>query len=243
MREESTTKHAFDFRSKNNLSTVEPVNVKSLLYKLDIITVFKPLSREFSGMSLKTDDYRFMMINSDHAIGKQNFTICHEFYHLFFQNDFSSVICSANEFDKSDDIEYTADCFAADLLLPEFGIIDLIPPEEKRFNKITIDTLLKIEHYFLCSRTALLYRLKTMNLINSEFYKIHSKKVLQSAIIHGYSTELYKPTKGNIEVIGNYANLVNKRFQEDSISEGHFRDLIQDIGIDMEDNSIYNNDD
>ncbi len=237
MSEVSITKLSFDFRSSHNLSPVEPINVRSLLYKLDILAVFIPLSREFSGMSIKTDKYRFMLINSGHGIGKQNFTICHELYHLFVQEDFSSMICSTEVFNKRNKVEFRADCFAADLLLPKFGILDIVPFEEKRFNLISVDTLLKIENYFMCSRSALLYRLKDMKLVDSDFINSNSKKVSKGALNHGYSTRLYKPTKGYIEVIGDYSNIAHKRFNEDLISESHFLDLLLDIGINLEENS------
>ncbi len=241
LHEDSTKKLAFDFRLLNNLSSVEPINIKGLLYKLDILTVFMPLSKDFSGMSIKTDKYRVMLINSGHSTGRQNFTICHEFYHLYYQDDFSSMICNAGEFNKRDKVEYRADSFAAYLLLPEFGIIDLIPSEEKRFNQISMDTLLKIEHYYLCSRSALLYNLKLLGLIDSSYFDAHNRNVSKIAKQKGYSTDLYKPTIGNIEVIGDYSNLVNKRYQEELISESHFLTLLQDIGVDLENNSSCKN--
>lgn len=235
MKPVSTVKLASDFRSSNRLSTIEPINLRSLLFKLDIITIFTPLSKGFSGMSMKTnEDYMFIMINSNHAISRQNFTICHEFFHLFFQEDFSSMICGVESFNDKDPIEYRADCFAADLLIPEFGVIDLIPVEERDLNKITLKTLLGIEHYFSCSRSALLFRLKKMKWIDSEYYDLYSQNVKKGAIENGYPIKLYEPSKQKLEIIGRYGELARTKFEQDLLSENKYISLFLDIGIDLD---------
>ena len=44
------------FRQMAALSDAEAVNLKSLLLKLNVLTVYRPLSDKFSGMSLKSCD-------------------------------------------------------------------------------------------------------------------------------------------------------------------------------------------
>jgi len=232
----STTEFATHFRSSFGLGKDEPLNLTQVLYSVDVITVFKPLSIGFSGMAQKTGKYKFMLINSNHSLARQNFTICHELYHLLYQNDFKSMICSTGHFDKKNKDEYYADCFAADLILPEFGILKEIPPEELRFNSITLPTLLRIEHKFQCSRSALLYRLKIKNLIDTEFFDSHNKDIQRGAAEHGYSTNLYKPTKKKLEVIGDYGDKARRKYNREEISESHYISLLQDIGIDLDEN-------
>ena len=48
-------KKANDFRNRNGLGSNDSIRLKSLLNKLDVLTVFKPLSAAFSGMALKVD--------------------------------------------------------------------------------------------------------------------------------------------------------------------------------------------
>jgi Zn-dependent peptidase ImmA (M78 family) len=236
MNEIATTTLASRFRHDNKLSLEEPINFRSLLYSLNIITVFKPLSRGFSGMSQKTEECNFMLINNNHSLGKQNFTICHELYHIYYQDDFTSMICDTGNFNKKNKIEYRADCFAADLLLPEFGILELIPSNESRLNLISLQTLLKIEHYYFCSRSALLYRLKTMNLIDGEFYDKYSKNVKKGAFENGYSLDIYQPSNQEMKVIGTYGEKAKTLFDIEKISESHYVSLMQDIGIDLDEN-------
>lgn len=74
------------FRQKIGLSDAEAVNLKSLLLKLGVLTIFRPLSEKFSGMSLKSPGgERFMLINCNQPRCRQHFTIAHELYHLFIE--------------------------------------------------------------------------------------------------------------------------------------------------------------
>lgn len=231
---EETLKLARDFRYENKLNAEEAIDLRSLLLKLNVITLFTPLSAGFCGMAIKAGNNRFMLINSSHPLGKQNFTICHELYHLYKQKDFTSMVCVTGMFDRQNKIEYTADCFASDLLIPEYGIYDLIPTSETKVkNNITIESLLKVEHYFSCSRAALLHRLKNMKLIDSAFYDQHVVDVKKSAKMYGYSTKLYESTNEDFS-IGNYGNLIKREFDNNKISESHYISLMRDIGLDVE---------
>lgn len=141
---------AQDFRQQNGLSLTEPLKLKSLVQKTNVLTIYKPLSSKFSGMSIKIEvpeiTFRFMLVNCEHPVGKQHFTICHEFYHLFFQKDFKAALSCSGLFDKKGNPEeYNADIFASYLLLPESGIWEMIPEAERAKNKIKIGTVLAIE--------------------------------------------------------------------------------------------------
>jgi len=41
------------FRQQNGYSSTEPVHLKSLLLKKNVLSLFRPLSDDFSGMALK----------------------------------------------------------------------------------------------------------------------------------------------------------------------------------------------
>lgn len=228
-------KNAIEFRQRGGIGTDDPIRFKSILSKLNVITVYKDLGSDFSGMALKIHQqdttFRLMLVNSNHPLGKQHFTICHELYHLFFQKDFSSMICKTGLFNKKDKEEYNADVFASILLLPEQGIKALIPDNETGGkDKISLKTILKIEHYFSCSRSALLYRLKTLNLITHKTYDKYVSDVKRGAIQYGYSTDLY--SSGNKDnVLGDYGELAKELFDSEKISETHYISLLKDWGI------------
>lgn len=228
--------YAVGFRQSNGMGAFDPIRLKSLLARLNVITVFRPLGSDFSGMSLKIQEKertaRFILVNSNHSLGKQHFTICHELYHLYFQEDFSSLMCRTGLFDKKDKEEYHADMFASFLLLPEQGVKSLIPENETgQKDRISLKTILKIEHYYCCSRTALLYRLRDLGLISAKSYEQYAQSIKQGALQYGYSTELYE--KGNHDVVlGNYGALARELFENEKISESHYISLLTDWGMD-----------
>lgn len=229
--------YAQKFRSDNALSDNEPLKLKSLLQKNNIFTVYRPLSSGFSGMSfkiiVKEKCRRFMLINCEHSIGKQHFTICHELYHLYFQSDFNSEISCAGKFDKNGNPEeFNADMFASYLLLPRMGLWEMIPENEKNKNKISLPTLVSIEHYYACSRSALLNRLHQMDLIDENLKQNYSVDIKSNALKLGFSTDLYE--KGNRNFfIGDYGTLAFKAWEEGMVSESSYLSLLEDLGIDI----------
>jgi len=227
-------KSAVAFRTDNGLNNADPIRLKSLLQKLNVITVFAPLSENFSGMALKANDHnRFMLVNSNQSLGKQHFTICHELYHLFIQADFTSQVCQTGKFDKKADInEYNADVFASYLLLPTDGLLESIPNGEIEKKNISLQTILYIEHFYSCSRRALLYRLKKLKLITDEGYDAYTKDIQKGALQNGYAIDLYKSGNHNT-VIGDYGIIAKQLFDKEKVSESHYYSLLADLGIDI----------
>ncbi len=227
------SKKAIEFRQENGLSATEPVLLKSILLSNNVLVLFKPLSSNFSGMAIKSGENRFILVNSSHSLGKQHFTIAHELYHLFKQPDFSFQLCNTGRFDSKSDInEYNADVFAAELLLPEDGIMKMIPDQELQKNKIQLRTVINLEQYFSTSRSALLYRLKTLGFINSNKYSEFNVDIKRSALTYGFDTRLYE--KGNEGVvIGSYGQIAKELYDLDEISETFYTSLMMDIGKDV----------
>lgn len=228
---------AQEFRQKNSLSSTEPLRIKSLLQKTNVLSLYKPLSKGFSGMSIKIDTpekyFRFMLVNSDHPIGKQHFTVCHELYHLYYQKDFKAAVSCTGLFDKKGNPEeYKADIFASYLLLPEMGVWEMIPENERSKNKINIGTILAIEHFYGCSHSTLLFRLLNMEIIDKPTKDILSVGIMALARKFGYSTSLYE--KGNEgEVIGDYGMLAHRAWEDGIISESAYYGLLKDLGVDI----------
>lgn len=229
-------KEAAVFRSEQGLNNTDPIRLKSLLQKINVISLFAPLTGGFSGMAIKAqidqNVSRFILINSNQSLGKQHFTICHELYHLYIQVSFTGQVCITGQFDKKADLnEYYADLFASYLLLPTEGLLELIPNEEITRKNISLKTLLFIENFYSCSRTALLYRLKSLRLISSTDYDLYIRNIKKGALENGYSTALYEPGNNNL-VIGDYGSIAKELYDNEKISQSHYYSLLTDLGID-----------
>ncbi len=227
-------KQARDFRAKNGFNQIEAINLNSFLLKNNVLTVFSELGTDFSGFSLKivykNDEKRFMLINSSHSLGRQHFTICHEIYHLFIQNDFNSEMSVSNK--KGNVEEINADTFASYLLLPTDGVINLIPNNELEKGSVSLNTILMIENYFSCSRQALLNRLENLGYIDDKLKKEFSADVRKNALLHGYNTTLYEKGNSGI-VLGDYGIIAKTLFDKGLVSESSYYSLLEDIGIDI----------
>lgn len=230
-------KEASRFRTINGIGSDDPIKFKSLLKKLNVLTVYRPLGSNFSGMAIKLQEGEFInrliLVNNNHSLGKQHFTIAHEIYHLYIQKNFEHMACQTGLFNKKDGEEFNADVFASILLLPENGVKSLIPDEETTKDKISLQTILKIEQYFSCSRSALLYRLKELQIISSLGYEKYKGNVKKGAILNGYDLDLYEEGNKNL-VIGNYGELANELYCKEKISESHFYSLLIDLGMNEE---------
>lgn len=217
------------FRSDNELSQTEPINLKSLLRKLNILTIYRPLSETFYGMSLMSKSgAKFILINSENPRGRQHFSIAHELFHLYFDENPTPHVCDEEHGGKTSS-ERNADAFASALLLPFDGIMKCIPPSEIKQNKLTLATIIRIEQYYSVSRKALLIRLKTKSLINpSEYSELSKIPVQESAKQFGYDTSLYNGGNEGL-VIGDFGEKARDLYEKGIISEGHYLELLNKI--------------
>jgi len=222
------------FRDQLGISSADPIDLYKALNELNVLTNFRAMSSEFSGMALKAGEMRFILVNKNTIRARQHFTIGHELYHLFVQPDFSFKLCKTGRFDKKDREEYNADVFSSCLLMPEAGIISIIPEEElARGGKISLPTIVKLEQHFGVSRSALLVRLDRLDLIRYDDYKHHLVGVTKSANELGYSTKLYEKDS-DYKVIGDYGTMCKKLFEEEKISESHYFNLMNDIDVNID---------
>lgn len=112
-----------------------------------------------------------------------------------------------------------------------------LPKEELGLNKISLNTVVKMEQYFSVSRLALLNRLMFIDLINKAKKEEYRKPgvIKKSALLMGYNDELYESGNDN-RVIGDYGERAKKLYDKEEVSETDFYGLMHDIGIDLDKN-------
>lgn len=224
---------AMKLRSTLQLSLTEPINVKTVLRLLDVITAYRPLSDTLYGLSLKSADgrSRFMLVNSNSTRGRQHFTVAHELYHLYFDENPQPHFCKEGQLDES---ERAANMFARAFLMPRAGVMKAIPDDVLATGQMSLTTVLNLESLFGVSHMAMLIRLKELKLITSSiFEKYQAVRVIYEASLRGLSTDLYQ--KGNEGlIIGDFGAKARELFEKDKISEGHYVELLNKIGYGIE---------
>lgn len=227
---------AYKLRNEFGLSLSDPIDFDKLLLSMGVIVSFTKLSKNFSGMSLKMGKMRFMMVNINQQLARQHFTIGHELYHLFEQADFKHQICKTGIFEKKDKEEYNADVFSSYFLMPEAGIMNIIPETELGWGgKLSLLTILKLEQHFGVSRAAMLIRLERMGLLRQGEADIFKTDVKKSAKENGYPLDIYELTNKEY-VLGDYGIRAKRIFDKEVISESHYFELMHEINIDVEKN-------
>lgn len=212
---------------------VEPIRARALLLKLNILTVYRPLSEEFCGLSIKSKDgKRFMLINSNNKRGRQHYTIAHELYHLYYDENPKPHVCREGE--VRDVHEINANLFASSLLMPYEGVLQLIPELEIVKKQVSLPTIIKLEQYFSVSRQSMLYRLCNMELLTKrqvDEYQYYSP--IETARMYGYDTSLYESGNENL-IIGDYGVKARELFDREIISEGEYDEAMNLIRYEQE---------
>ncbi|MGI6223309.1 MAG: ImmA/IrrE family metallo-endopeptidase [Prevotella sp.] len=222
-------------RDEMGFRIIEPVSIHQILKDKHIIAYFYPMGEGLSGMAIKVHDAKneklFMLVNTSDPYCKQRFTAAHELYHLLIQEKFSYSYDEDVWRDK-DKEEVNANYFATYFLLPEAGIRQLIPIKEQKKDKISIATLLKLEHNFRCSRQTLLYRLRHLGLVSEDYISKHSGGVIKQAIEYGYDISLYIKTE-RTELIGDYNILARELYDKGMISQAKYYSYLRDMNLNL----------
>lgn len=219
------------FRLMAGMGMTEPFNAKAVLRQFRIVTMFRPMSGKCFGISVKTGKNMFMLVNSNSTIGRQHFTIAHELYHLFYDDNPVPHLCD----ESPSPVERDANLFASTLLMPREGLLREISEQEVRSHSLKMATLLRLEQLFEVSRMALLIRLKDMGVISeSNLQELSTPGAKETAREYGYDTSLYESGNENV-VIGDFGEKAKRLFDEGRISEGHYIELLNIIGHGQED--------
>ena len=220
---------ALKMRLQAGLNPSEPVHTKTLLRKLGVMVMYRPLSEKACGLSMRSTEgqMKFMLINSNNSRGRQHFTICHELFHLYYDEEPKPHICGTPGMER-EPAEVNANAFASALLLPQAGVLQSIPSEEIMARHITTATMLRLEQLFGVSHQSLCYCLRHLRLLTEEELQAHldeSMVIQDIATEYGYDLSLYQGGNEGV-VIGDFGEKARKLFEQERISEGHYVELL-----------------
>ena len=220
---------ALKMRAQAGLNPSEPIHTKTLLRKLGVMVIYRPLSEKACGLSMRSADGsgKFMLINSNNSRGRQHFTICHELFHLFYDEEPKPHICGTPGMER-ETAEINANAFSSALLLPQAGVLESIPSEEIMNRRITTATMLRVEQLFGVSHQSLCYCLRHLRLLTEEELQTHleeSKVIQDIATEYGYDLSLYQPGNEGV-VIGDFGEKARLLYEQERISEGHYVELL-----------------
>ena len=191
-----------------------PIDIFSLAQGIETLTiVYYPLGNKISGMCIKgTEERCTIALNSSMTLGRQRFSLAHEFYHLFYDNNMKSVC--AKSIGTGNETEKMADAFAAYFLMPRAALAD---KADKLISKFGV------------SHQTAVYQLNNCGYINrEELDALLNISVRRQAEAMGYSSDLYRPLpeEKQYRTYGHYINQADQLLNRDIVSYGKYEELL-----------------
>ncbi len=223
---------AIEMRKKLKEDLESPIDIFALINNLKNSTlVFYPMSDRISGMCIKEGQSNIIGINSNMSYGRQRFTVAHELYHLFYEEELKTVICQKDIYGQKPDSEKEADTFASYLLAPYDSLRSYIKENKLLENKEHIlKDIIDIQQFYQFSHQAMIYRLMYDGYIDNKLYNSLKRPVSKNAIKLGYDDKLYKPSNEDKKYfsIGEYIQKVELLKEKELISSGKYEELLLD---------------
>lgn len=207
-----------------------PVDIFALAQGIEKLTlVYYPMGDTISGLCVKgTDERCTIALNSSMTIGRQRFSLAHEFYHLYYDDNMTSV-CS-KKLESGSDTEKKADAFAANFLMPRVALSEKVECLLKKHDgNLNIQDIIRIEQYFGVSHQTAIYQLKNCGYINrEEMNPFLNTSVIKLAEAMGYSSDLYRPLPEEKQycTYGYYINQAENLLSKEIISVGKYEELM-----------------
>lgn len=206
-----------------------PIDIFALAQEIENLTiVYYPLGNKISGMCIKGANGSTIALNSSMTLGRQRFSLAHEFYHLFYDNNMKSI-CTKS-LGTGNDIEKAADTFASYFLMPRAAFIDKANSLISKHNgKITIQDIIRIEQYFGVSHQSAVHQLYNCGYIfQDELDSFLNISVRRQAETMGFNSDLYRPLPKEKQycTFGHYIDQSVKLLDRDIISYGKYEELL-----------------
>ncbi|MCA0757039.1 ImmA/IrrE family metallo-endopeptidase [Paenibacillus sp. N4] len=169
-------------RERLGISLYDPIDIINLVER-DGIYVFQIKDLGCSGFVRVFDDQRVIFVNASESLGRQHYTIAHEYCHILrdLKNYTRLKELPEDEFQyEMKRMEYFAFKFADYFIMPEASLFHALTQFDVRdYGKITLQDILRIQHHFGVSY------LQTIRMLN----KAHVLTDLQQTEFRAYSTK------------------------------------------------------
>lgn len=161
-----------------------------------------------------------IVVNSDEAPWRINFTLAHELFHIITWHMFNPADLEQDEF-LFKDIEKKAERFASTLLLPESSVREELSSRIKD-QKLSFSDIVDVAREFGVSTQALLYRMANMRLIDWE----KANNLANDDELHMIDRRIRRDTTSEAPSSERFTLLAVKCLRKGLISRGKFSELL-----------------
>jgi Zn-dependent peptidase ImmA (M78 family) len=210
---------------------------------LKYLLVRYPLGKEsLQGFSAVYRGERLIFSNSSLILSREIFTVAHEIGHHVFDIQLTTPTLirdqETGEFTPNNALEYRADCFAAELLMPREGIEEVASELKFKDNGISYSDIVRLQVEFGVSYRAMVRRLTELGWINKDkaqyFYHYFENTGynLQGLFrrVHGGSLTLLVPSN-QIWVPSRYFRCLEQNYENGYVSYPVLKEILRVMGV------------
>lgn len=155
-------------RERMGLGGRDPIdNIFKLLEDQGVRVLRCPIEgADVYGISAYSREYGLcILINERNTLERQIFSVAHEFGHLLMHRSLYQTTSPSAALDKHSTVEVMASAFAATFLIPETGAREVFNKNVVQ-NKVGLEDIIFLKHYFRVSAEAMLRRLLDLTLLS-----------------------------------------------------------------------------
>lgn len=203
-----------------------PLDTMNILEELNYYIIKSPAPTNLSGFYMKKDGFPFIFVNTNHTLGRQNFSLWHEVYHHIMNHE-----NGISDFNSDSLQEREAEIFAGLVMLPDSEIERL--GELDFADRIIIAEM--SEHYQM-SFSGILVRLMQAEKVNYDTYhslthlsKPSHEEDLQTIYReNGLNSSVILPTK-NTQISKNIMMILEKNYGNNLVTGEKINEIISMI--------------
>ncbi|MBC2855400.1 ImmA/IrrE family metallo-endopeptidase [Cetobacterium sp. 2A] len=220
---------AVEARINLGIGLLDPIeSIENLIFKKTGISIIKKrIPVDISGICSRiSDGIMAILVNTSFSIGRQNFTIAHEYYHLMYDKDL-------DKYEKEK--EARANTFASYFIMPEAALDYYLEKKKisRKKDSLTPDDVIEISAHFKMSYLATIVRLeKNEKLLSkekaNEYIGLNAKEL---AVSNGIFTDLYDVTEEEFSAKTDYVEEVKKALENEKITVGKYEALLLEGGF------------
>lgn len=170
-----------------------------------------------------------IVVNSEEAPWRINFTLAHELFHIITWNTFNPADLEQND-TLFRDIEKKAERFASTILLPESAVREELSSRITD-QKLSISEIVDVAREFGVSTQALLYRMANMRLVAWE----KANELAKDDELHQIDRRIRRDSESEVPSSERFTLLAVKCLRKGLISRGKFSELLEIDRADIDD--------
>jgi Zn-dependent peptidase ImmA (M78 family)/transcriptional regulator with XRE-family HTH domain len=214
-------------RNRLNLGEAPIRNLEHILeehFGLKIFYLPIPEEAKVFGMFTYSDKIGgCILINSRASLGKQIFSLAHEYGHFIFHKKRLGIISYEKEKNTSD--EKLADYFASNFLMPENSVITIFRFRIRKPQKITAEDIIYFADFFGVSFQAMIYRLNNLKLLSNQTKEQLINETWVTAVRK--SMGISEPERGKHKFPRLYLHLCLKAYKQGRITTSRLGDFLE----------------